>query len=211
MKNEKTTPFVAIRRDLREHYLAMGKINYSEFCLLCTLYILSNPVNGQATVSLEQLTIETPYKRDYIRKMLRSLVSHKLIYYKPRKGKNGIFIIWIDKYIKSKGVNDIEIIKNQKENITSVIDGAQTNSQAETKVNPQVHNFKEEKNASNAMKSTSTEGMLFTSTHNDNKNYNKYSGEEKNKKGLEQLRDYMKRNDIKINENQNKIKLYDKI
>ena len=190
MKNKTTEPFVALPRKLRDQ-LAGGIINFNEFSVLSLIYIITNPVNGMAIVSYQQLSIETKIKEPYIRKIIRNLASHKLVWFKPHRGRGGAFPLWVDGYVKSKGLNDIEQIKKFELNANHQTNYIPTNSQVDTQPDNAFHNSKEVKVTSKDQSSISNK-TVFTTTHNNNDNDNDkdniYIEKNKKKYGLDELR-----------------------
>ncbi len=193
MKYENQKPFIPVLRNLREDFLVTGKISYKEFSVICLLYFLTNPMNGQASVSYSQLREETKIKKDYLRRILQNLLFHKLIWFKSHKGRGGSFPIWIDGFIKSKGgPNDIEQIKKRELNHYSRPSSHGSFSQADNEVDDDFHNLKNSFNSEITKQNDLSINQTFTTAHNNNDNNKENDlSFEKNKKGLDILKNKM--------------------
>lgn len=193
MKYENQKPFIPVLRNLREDYLVTGKISYKEFSVICLLYFLTNPMNGQASVSYSQLKEETKIKKDYLRKILQNLLFHKLIWFKSHKGRGGSFPVWIDGFNKSRGGPN-NIIEIQKRELSQYLLPSKEEpfSQVDSEVGDSFHSSKNTETPEKTSQIHQNENQTFTTAHNKNENNNKNDYLlEKNEKGLQILREKM--------------------
>lgn len=173
----KLESFVVFPRQILSDF-RNGKINRSEFNILCYLRLGCDPY-GITNTSLENINsdiFQNKVDKSYVNKLMLSLKNKRFLYYHERKGRRGSFEVHFgDIPLPNKAIRTIDKFFSQK----FVADETISPSEKETEVIPEPtpeifdksQKYKEIRdNLSFLSKKMSTDSVRGNNNNNDNKN-----------------------------------------
>lgn len=162
-------------RSVKSMYLDR-QISLKELNTYVWLLLKTNPFKGFCEISFKGLEedFRGEIRAQYLRKILGKLRSHRLVYYRERRGSRGTFKVWIVDFRLTEGkTNTLEHIAEEIESRRPVSNPTHTHSQPGVKSRGDFHNSREPKKCLTKPKNASPEAPEFTRLYNDNDN-NKY-------------------------------------